>query len=145
MGVVSELPQTLGLYVSVPFCRAKCSFCNFASGVGTAGAVERYLELMVAEIRGARQAAAEQGMTLPAVVDSVYFGGGTPSSLEPEQLGEVFQALRETFVIAQDAEITMEAAPGQISDSLLARAQACGVDRVSLGVPSFLDRGPQAA
>ncbi|MGI4830254.1 MAG: radical SAM family heme chaperone HemW [Janthinobacterium lividum] len=141
---MSESPQTLGLYVSVPFCRAKCSFCNFASGVGSAGAVERYLELLLGEIRGSRRAAAEKGIELPGVVDTVYFGGGTPSSMEPEQMAAIFRVLRGEFAIADHAEITMEAAPGQIGDTLLARAMDCGVNRVSLGVQSFVDREAQA-
>ena len=138
------LAQTLGLYLSVPFCRAKCSFCNFASGVGTAGAVERYLALLAAEMRGTRRAAAAHGVVLPEPIDTVYFGGGTPSSLEPEQLASIFRTLREEFAVAKDAEVTLEAAPGQIADSLLGTALACGVNRVSLGVQSFADREAQA-
>jgi oxygen-independent coproporphyrinogen-3 oxidase len=134
----------LGIYVSVPFCRAKCSFCNFASGVGTAGAMDAYVAQLCAEIDAAAETAAAMGGGLPRVVDTVYFGGGTPSLLAPEQLGAIFAALRRRFVVEGDAEITLEAAPGQIEGRLLAAAMELGVNRVSLGVQSFVDRECQA-
>jgi oxygen-independent coproporphyrinogen-3 oxidase len=77
-------------------------------------------------------------------VDTVYFGGGTPSLLEPEQLGSIFSAIRGEFAVAADAEITLEAAPGQIADQALEAALRFGVNRVSLGVQSFVDREAQA-
>ena len=76
----------LGVYVSVPFCRAKSSFCNFASGVSGAEAIEQYVAVLCSEIGQVGETAAELGAELPRVVDTVYFGGGTPSLLEPEQL-----------------------------------------------------------
>lgn len=130
----------LGVYVSVPFCRAKCSFCNFASGVGTPAAMESYVQRLCAEIDAAAATAAGLGAELPRLVDTVYFGGGTPSLLAPEQLGRIFAALRRNFDVAGDAEVTLEAAPGQIADEVLAAAMELGVARVSLGVQSFVDR-----
>src|ERR1700750_3442936 len=120
--------ETLGVYVSVPFCRAKCSFCNFASGVSTAAAIESYLEKLTAEIDAAYATAASLQAELPGVVDTVYFGGGTPSLLSPEQLGGIFAALRRNFNVTADAEITLEAAPGQIGDDLLEAALQLGVN-----------------
>jgi oxygen-independent coproporphyrinogen-3 oxidase len=131
---------TLGVYVSVPFCRAKCSFCNFASGVSAPPALEAYVAKLCQEIAAAPQIAARLLAHLPRTVDTIYFGGGTPSLLEPEQLRRIFTALRQTFEITSDAEITLEAAPGQIADGVLAEAQRQGVNRVSLGVQSFVDR-----
>ncbi|WP_103932793.1 radical SAM family heme chaperone HemW [Bryocella elongata] len=130
----------LGVYVSVPFCRAKCSFCNFASGVGTPVAIERYVESLCAEIGSVGKRAESLGAMLPRKADTVYFGGGTPSLLEPAQLNRILAAIRGQFDVAADAEITMEAAPGQISDELLKAALRLGVNRVSLGVQSFIDR-----
>jgi oxygen-independent coproporphyrinogen III oxidase len=141
---MSEAAQGLGLYVSVPFCRAKCSFCNFASGVGSAEAVARYIGLLCSEIRAARTFAGEIGAALPEVVDTIYFGGGTPSLLEPRQFRAVMDAVRGEFAVQPDAEITMEAAPGQIGGDLLESALGCGVNRLSLGVQSFVDREAQA-
>jgi len=130
----------LGVYVSVPFCRAKCSFCNFASGVGTAAAMERYVQQLCAEMDAAKKSASALGAEVPRGVDSVYLGGGTPSLLAPQQLERIFLALRRSFDVARDAEITLEAAPGQIADDVLASAMALGVNRVSLGVQSFVDK-----
>ncbi len=130
----------LGVYVSVPFCRAKCSFCNFASGVATPGAMESYVGQLCAEIEGAGANAAGLRAELPRRVDTVYFGGGTPSLLEPQQLRRIFEALRRSFDVTGDAEITLEAAPGQIGDTVLVEARRLGVNRVSLGVQSFIDR-----
>jgi oxygen-independent coproporphyrinogen-3 oxidase len=128
------------VYVSVPFCRAKCSFCNFASGVATADRVSEYVRGLCEEIDGAGGRAARLEAVLPRVVDTVYLGGGTPSLLEPMQLREIFGALRRQFTVERDAEITLEAAPGQIADDLLDEAMRLGVNRVSLGVQSFVDR-----
>ncbi len=136
--------DTLGVYLSVPFCRAKCSFCNFASRVGTPEVVERYVELLCREIGSLRGAAAGCGLALPESVDTVYLGGGTPSLLLPRQLERVFGVLRGEFRVSAGAEITMEAAPGQIEDALLAKAMELGVRRVSLGVQTFADREAQA-
>ncbi len=134
------MTDKLGVYVSVPFCRAKCSFCNFASGVGSAAEIERYVGQLCAEIAGAARRAAELGAELPRGVDTVYFGGGTPSLLAPGQLERVFAALRGVFAVDGDAEITLEAAPGQIAEDVLEAAMRLGVNRVSLGVQSFVDR-----
>jgi oxygen-independent coproporphyrinogen III oxidase len=134
----------LGVYVSVPFCRAKCSFCNFASGVSGPEAIERYVGTLCEEIAAVGATAERLGAALPRVVDTVYFGGGTPSLLEPEQLRRIFAALRREFDVERDAEITLEAAPGQIGDTVLEEAMRLGVNRVSLGVQSFVDRESMA-
>jgi oxygen-independent coproporphyrinogen-3 oxidase len=130
----------LGVYLSVPFCRAKCSFCNFASGVSSAERIAAYVETLCAEIDAAPAISARLGAKLPRVVDTVYLGGGTPSLLTPVQMQAIFAALRRNFDVRSDAEITMEAAPGQIADEALDAAMRLGVNRVSLGVQSFVDR-----
>jgi oxygen-independent coproporphyrinogen-3 oxidase len=132
--------SSLGIYVSVPFCRAKCSFCNFASGVFAAERIDGYVARLAEEMRGARTWAERLGGELPARVDSLYFGGGTPSLLEPEVIARIFAALRGEFAIERGAEITVECAPGQISDATLAAYRAEGVNRLSFGVQSFVDR-----
>ncbi len=141
---MQDAANTLGLYLSVPFCRAKCSFCNFASGVGSVEAVEGYVALLCGEIQDARRAAQAAGVALPQQVDSVYFGGGTPSLLKPAQLRRIMRAIRAEFAFAAESEITMEAAPGQIGAEVLEAALTCGINRVSLGVQSFTDREAQA-
>lgn len=130
----------LGIYVSVPFCRAKCSFCNFASGVSSPAAIETYIATLCREIDSAAATAATLNADLPRLVDTIYFGGGTPSLLDPTQLQRIFAALHRNFSITPTAEITLEAAPTQIADNVLAEAQRLGVNRISLGVQSFVDR-----
>ena len=134
------MSDSLGVYVSVPFCKAKCSFCNFASGVFAEARIDGYIERLAEEMRGARAYAAQLGVELPGRVDSIYFGGGTPSLLEPEVIARVFAGLRGEFEIAADAEVTVECAPGQMSDLSLFEYQKQGVNRLSFGVQSFVDR-----
>jgi oxygen-independent coproporphyrinogen-3 oxidase len=132
--------KSLGIYVSVPFCKAKCSFCNFASDAFAPERMDGYVQRVVGEIRSARDGNVARGLLVPDVVGSVYLGGGTPSLLPPELLGNLCGALREEFEVAADAEITLEAAPGQIADATLEAGIRLGVNRVSLGVQSFVDK-----
>jgi oxygen-independent coproporphyrinogen III oxidase len=129
-----------GIYISVPFCKAKCSFCNFASGVFAADRMQSYVERVCEEIRVARVAAERLGARLPGAVDSVYFGGGTPSLLSGSQFRGIFEALRGEFEVASDAEITLECAPGQLSDETLDELLVQGMNRISFGVQSFVDK-----
>ena len=140
MESTAKLPESaLGVYVSVPFCRAKCSFCNFASGVNTDAEIASYVTTLCAEVTAARETARRVGGEMPSVVDTIYFGGGTPSLLSATQLQQIFGVLRDTFDVSAAAEITLEAAPGQITPQVLEAALQLGVNRVSLGVQSFVD------
>lgn len=132
--------SALGLYISIPFCRSKCTYCNFASGVYPASDHARYVERLIEDLAGAGAWTAHIGVDLPRHVDTIYLGGGTPSLLEPELIAELFAAFREHFDIDPDAEISVECAPGQIAGPTLAAMAAEGVNRVSLGVQSFVDR-----
>jgi oxygen-independent coproporphyrinogen-3 oxidase len=132
--------NALGIYVSIPFCRSKCTYCNFASGVYPASEHERYVARIVEDMAAAPAWAARMGVELPRRVDTVYLGGGTPSLLAPELIERLFAALRAQFDFEPDAEITVECAPGQIADGTLAALAAAGVNRVSLGAQSFIDR-----
>ena len=96
--------------------------------------------MLCEEIDAAKATSERLGADLPRSVDSIYFGGGTPSLLAPSQLRTIFAALERNFEVAGDAEITLESAPGQIADNLLDEAMRLGVNRVSLGVQSFVDR-----
>lgn len=133
------MSETLGLYISVPFCRAKCTYCNFASGVFPVSEHGPYVSRLCAEIRNARDSAERKGWWLPERVGSVYLGGGTPSTLEPERLREIFAAVRENFVVERDAEITIECAPGQIAPEFIKAMVEVSAIRVSLGVQSMVD------
>jgi len=137
--------NALGLYLSIPFCRSKCTYCNFASGVYPASEHGRYVERLIQDLAAAGEWAARMRVDLPRTVDTVYLGGGTPSLLEPDLLTRLFSAMRAEFDFEPDAEITVECAPGQIADSTLEALAAAGVNRVSLGVQSFIDREAQVS
>ena len=133
-----------GVYISVPFCRTKCSYCNFASDVFSKSAFENYVARVIEDINRAHEAASQRGCFLDVAVDSIYLGGGTPSILDGAQLLRIFQAVRQQFAVTGDAEITVECAPGTLAPALIETLQQCGVNRVSLGVQSFVDREAQA-
>ncbi len=137
----------LGLYISVPFCRSKCSYCNFASDVFSKSAYEDYVARLLEDIANSRQLVSELGCAFRATfndtADSIYLGGGTPTILDAPQLLRIFAALRAQFAVTPDAEITVECAPGTLTPALIETLLQCGVNRVSLGVQSFVDREAQ--
>lgn len=130
----------LGVYISVPFCKAKCTFCNFASGVFGAERMQQYVDRLCEEIRGTHAAARNLKAGLPRSVDTVYFGGGTPSLLSVAQFRQIFEHLRGESDIAGGAEITLECAPGQLLGKTLDELLLQGMNRISFGVQSFIDR-----
>jgi oxygen-independent coproporphyrinogen III oxidase len=136
----NHMTAPAGIYISVPFCKAKCTFCNFASGVFAADRMQLYVDQVCHEIGAARGKAAQFDARLPERVDTIYFGGGTPSLLTGAHFRQIFQRLREKFELAQDAEITLECAPGQLGDETLAELLWQGMNRISFGVQSFIDR-----
>lgn len=133
------LDKALGVYISIPFCRSKCTYCNFASGVFPAAEHERYVDRLIEDLEGAPGWAACIGAELPRAVDTVYLGGGTPSLLSPALILKLFAALRAEFELTPDAEVTVECAPGQLPQPTLEALAEAGVNRVSLGVQSFVD------
>jgi oxygen-independent coproporphyrinogen III oxidase len=133
-----EMP--LGIYISVPFCKTKCSYCNFASGVFSKAVFARYVDRVCEDIKRFELTAAEIGGVFEPEADSVYLGGGTPTLLAPDQLQRTFSAVRNRFVVTHDAEVTVECAPGTLSGEMIETLLACGVNRVSLGVQSFIDQ-----
>jgi len=125
--------DSLGLYISIPFCRSKCTYCNFASGVYPASEHSRYVDLLIKEMKGAGDWAGGLRLELPRKVDTIYLGGGTPSLLEPELIARLFEAIHAEFAVETKAEITVECAPGQLSDETLHALVGAGANRVSLG------------
>ena len=121
----------LGIYIHVPFCRSKCQYCDFYSlACKDDGLMDGYLDAICQHIR-------EAGPLAPGHrVDTVYFGGGTPTFFGAEGMTVILSALRKAFDVADDAEITFEANPDSVSDRLLKRLRAEGFNRVSLGVQS---------
>ena len=135
--IIIQMP--LGLYISVPFCRTKCTYCNFASDVFSRAIFEKYVSRLCDEIGSAKQTASQMDGCLDRAVDSIYFGGGTPTLLDVAQLERIFVTIRQNFAVHADAEITVEGAPGTLSEPRVEVLNRCGVNRVSLGVQSFVD------
>ncbi len=131
--------MSVGLYIAVPFCRTKCSYCNFASDVFSRTVFERYVERVAADINHADETAEQMGGFFESSVDSVFLGGGTPTILDITQLERLFVTISQKFEVRGDAEITVECAPGTLSPAMIEALQRCGVNRVSLGVQSFVD------
>lgn len=130
----------LGLYISVPFCRSKCTYCNFASGVFSAAQMGQYVERLAADMRRMRVFAAEHGAEIPEPADSIYLGGGTPSLLPPDELKKLLFNLLQEFKVLPKAEITVECAPGTLTGQMIQALVTRRVNRVSLGVQSFVDK-----
>src|SRR5207248_1772550 len=101
------------------FCKSKCSYCNFASGVFSREKYSVYCDRLGSDITRAPELAAAMGTRFERQVDSIYLGGGTPTVLAPEQLARIFDCLRENFEITPDAEITVECAPGTLSPEII--------------------------
>lgn len=120
----------LGLYVHVPFCAAICNYCNFNRGLFDADLKLRYVQALLAEIRTA-------GSTPRRPADTIFFGGGTPSLLEPVEIAAIVAACRDAFALSADAEVTLEANPETVTVERLAAFRDAGVNRLSFGVQSF--------
>ena len=120
----------LGLYIHVPFCASICNYCNFSRGLFDSGLKQRYVDALRHEIAGAGDG---------APVDTIYFGGGTPSLLEPGDVAAIISTCRAGFAVAADAEITLEANPETVNAATLDGFRAAGVNRLSYGVQSFRD------
>ena len=131
--------ELLGLYLSVPFCRSKCTFCNFASGVFPAAYHQRYIARVEEDLSSIRLRAKTWGARLPQAADSIYLGGGTPTLLSPALLRHLFTTIRREFAVLPTAEVTVECAPGQLDPAVLDALVECGVTRISFGVQSFVD------
>src|SRR5690348_316193 len=108
----------LGLYIAVPFCRTKCSYCNFASDVFSRTVFDNYVKRLCAEIEHSTGNAEHMRALLDPSVESLYFGGGTPTLLNVAQLEQVFVTIQQNFHVEQAAEITVECAPGTLSGEM---------------------------
>ena len=129
--------MTLGIYIQVPFCQTKCTYCNFRTGVVSPDRFEPYSEAVCREI-------AETVAANAPVVDSMYFGGGTPSLLNPAALRKIIDSIRVSYQV-DSAEITLEADPETITPEKASEWLAAGFNRISLGAQSFSDTELQAA
>jgi putative oxygen-independent coproporphyrinogen III oxidase len=120
-----------GLYIHIPFCRSRCSYCDFATGLYESGLAERYVHSLCDEISRSSSTAAK--------VDTIYFGGGTPSLLDPQQLDRILLTLRENFDVNPGSEITIEINPGSVTLEKLREFRRLGINRASFGAQTFDD------
>ncbi len=127
--LVRKEKMPLGIYIHVPFCRSKCQYCDFYSVTTKDPKIlDAYIDAICAHIK-------ESGALAPGYrVDTVYFGGGTPSFFGADGMAMILTALRRAFDVANDAEITFEANPDSVTDKLLKRLRGEGFNRVSLGI-----------
>ena len=123
----------ISLYVHIPFCLRKCRYCDFLSAPQTDIDRERYVKALIREIKTQKDCPAGRP------VDTVFFGGGTPSVLSAEQIGRIIDALREVFLILPDAEVSLETNPGTADFEKLSAFKEAGINRLSMGVQSMHD------
>ncbi len=137
-----------GVYLHIPFCKSRCSYCDFATDVyRDSGAVEQYVAALCSEIEGGKPSGSEgvsdtllTGRVSAFVADTIYFGGGTPSLLEPDQVGRILMSVHNQFDVVADAEITMEMNPATVTAETLDGYRSLGVNRASFGVQTFNER-----
>jgi len=125
-----------GIYIHIPFCPYQCIYCDFDAGVYPERMMPEYVEALLKEISFTRMQRYPDGL----MADTVYFGGGTPSLLAADQLEEIVQGVRQHFTILENAEITVEANPESITREKAQQLKQIGVNRVSVGVQSFIDK-----
>lgn len=125
-------PNKAGIYIHIPFCVKKCSYCAFLSGPAGPEVRQEYVNHLIEEIRLRSREVPE--------ADTIYFGGGTPSLLTPEQIGRILEEVRSAFRISEDAEVTLEANPGTLTAESLEGYRKTGINRLSVGVQSMDDR-----
>jgi oxygen-independent coproporphyrinogen-3 oxidase len=134
--------KSLGLYIQVPFCASKCSFCNFSSRVPRGDVYDGYCRAVAAEIESLPefyQSAAVPSNLFTTPVDTVYMGGGTPSLLGGVRLEKIVASLHQRFRFAPGIEFTLEVTPGSADKEFLRHALAIGINRLSIGAQSFAD------
>lgn len=122
----------LGIYIHVPFCRTRCSFCAFYLRIHREDWAQAYVEALTREIR----LHAAQDRLEGRLPDSLYFGGGTPTTLHPEQLVEILALVRDNFGLARQAEVTVEAHPDSVTEEGLQTLREAGFNRISFGIQS---------
>ena len=125
-----------GIYLHIPFCIRRCKYCDFITYAGKDELMPGYFTALMAELH--HQASTLQD--LPPQVDTIFFGGGTPSLMKGEWIEALIDSVRKEYALEKDAEISLEANPGTLSPSFPARLLEAGVNRLSIGVQSFFDR-----
>ena len=128
-----QIADGISLYIHIPFCQTKCPYCDFNTYQGIEPLIDPYLEALALEIQ-------LWGRTLGRpMVNTIFFGGGTPSYIPARQVGRVLEAVGDAFQMAADLETTVEANPGDLNGPALAKLLEMGVNRLSIGVQSLDD------
>jgi len=138
LGVLAETEpssRSLGFYIHVPFCVARCHYCSFNTKAMEGGEMARYLAALGREI----DLVAGAPWADRIEIETIFFGGGTPSLLSEDELGDILQRLRARFAVRADAEITVECNPESVTRETLRGYRGAGVNRLSLGVQSVDD------
>nr|MBA3806339.1 coproporphyrinogen III oxidase family protein [Acidobacteriota bacterium] len=123
-----------GIYIHIPFCRSRCSYCDFATGAYDGELAARYVNAVVSEIDAFRETG-----TPAAEIETIYLGGGTPSLLTPAQAAQLLEAVKKRFSVTMDAEVTMEMNPGTVTLATLNDFRRLGINRASFGAQTFDD------
>jgi len=126
--------KSAGLYVHIPFCRAKCNYCDFCSYPGLESLYSKYVTAVICELEH------RASYWSDVLFDTIFFGGGTPTVIPAQDLAPVLAAICETVQVAADAEVSIEANPGTVDEQSLSDLKSAGFNRLSLGVQSFDDR-----
>ena len=122
-----------GIYIHVPFCRHKCTYCDFVSYPDKINYAEAYMACLYKELK-------MRGEELKSYVfDTVYFGGGTPSYIPPKLIAGAMKQIRACFTLSEDVEITLELNPGTISESKVKTYKEAGINRFSIGLQTAID------
>jgi len=126
---ISVFKRQMGIYIHIPFCVKKCSYCDFLSAPAEADTIKAYVEAIILEIK-----ASHTEIVVP--VPTIFFGGGTPSIIEPQYIVRILEAIRDQFEVEPEAEITIECNPGTVSLKKLLAYKAAGINRISFGLQS---------
>lgn len=128
------MSTSLSIYLHIPFCRHRCAYCDFNTYTSLDGLQGQYARALADEA----QQVAGLGDDAPQAVHTLFFGGGTPSLMDPRDIGQILQRVRDHFAVCSDAEVTMEANPGTVDQTYLQAVRALGVNRLSFGVQSAI-------
>lgn len=131
-----KLAKLAGLYLHIPFCHSKCTYCSFITGSYEDALVERYLNALISEIKSTAQNLSKTERQ----IDTIYFGGGTPSIINVKWIAKLLETCYQHFEVVPNPEITIEINPADVNNSILTTYRSLGINRTSLGIQSFIDK-----
>ena len=126
--------KNLGIYIHIPFCKKKCEYCDFVSFSGTQNMQKEYVEVLNLDIKNSAKLVSDYK------VDTIYFGGGTPSYIESKYIVDILKSIKDNYKVAKNAEITIEVNPGTVDKEKLMVYKEAGINRLSIGLQSTHDR-----